>query len=243
MRLALFACVLFCSGALAVGQTTLPSAITLKDIINGGPPTREVVYKKVGDVGLTLAVFEPADAKPGDRRAAAVWVHGGGWTAGDDRAFYPHARYYASRGAVGVSINYRLIRAGGPTAFDSFADCKSAVRYLRAHAAELGIDPARVAVLGDSAGGHLAGCLGTIRGFDDPRDDTAVSRRAGRGGAVQPDRRPDGGDVVLRGDRAAAQAGPRRRDAAGDAAFGGSAGAGGRCRRCSTPPAASRPRW
>jgi acetyl esterase/lipase len=60
---------------------------------------------------------------------------------------------------------------------DCVADCKSAVRYLRGHAAELGIDPHRIAVLGESAGGHLASCVGTLDGFNDPADDLKVSAR------------------------------------------------------------------
>ena len=60
---------------------------------------------------------------------------------------------------------------------DCLSDCKSAIRYIRAHAGELGVDPDRIAVLGDSAGGHLAGALGTVDGFDDPADDAQVSAR------------------------------------------------------------------
>ena len=76
-----------------------------------------------------------------------------------------------------MSVNYRLFKARGPTIADCLADCKSAIRYLRTHARELGIDPQKIVVLGDSAGGHLAAALGTIEGFDDPADDLSVSAR------------------------------------------------------------------
>jgi acetyl esterase/lipase len=104
-----------------------------------------------------------------------VWIHGGGWTGGNADVFLPHATYCASRGAVGVSINYRLLKPQEPTMADCLADCKSAIRYLRAHAKELGIDPKKIVALGDSAGGHLAAALGTIDGLDDPADDLSIS--------------------------------------------------------------------
>ena len=106
---------------------------------------------------------------------AIVLIHGGAWLAGDASVFYPHARYFASRGMVAFSIDYRLLKPDGPTLADCLSDCKSAVRYIRLHARELGVDPRRIAVLGDSAGGHLAAALGTVQGFDDPADQQAVS--------------------------------------------------------------------
>ena len=60
---------------------------------------------------------------------------------------------------------------------DCVADCKSAVRYLRGHATELGVDPHCIAVIGESAGGHLAACVGVLDGFDDPTDDLKISAR------------------------------------------------------------------
>jgi acetyl esterase/lipase len=62
-----------------------------------------------------------------------------------------------------------------PSLGELVADCKSAIRYLRAHSAELGIDPEKIVVAGDSAGGHLAGALVAVTGFDDPGDNTKIS--------------------------------------------------------------------
>lgn len=148
---------------------------SLSSLLDQPAPTRVVTYKTVGDTALQMALFSPAERPPAKGRAAVVWIHGGAWTSGTKEAFYPHARYFQTRGCVGISIDYRLMRPQGGTALDSFADCKSAMRYLRAHAESLGIDPDRIAVAGDSAGGHLAGCLATLSGFDDPQDDLAVS--------------------------------------------------------------------
>ncbi|MGN6504254.1 MAG: alpha/beta hydrolase, partial [Tepidisphaeraceae bacterium] len=127
---------------------------SLSSLLDQPAPTRVVTYKTVGDTALQMALFSPAERPPAKGRAAVVWIHGGAWTSGTRDAFYPHARYFQTRGCVGISIDYRLMRPQGGTALDSFADCKSAIRYLRAHAEALGIDPGRIAVAGDSAGGH-----------------------------------------------------------------------------------------
>ena len=149
-------------------------AVPFSAFLNDKTPPQERVYKKVGNEELKLFFVAPP-VKTQVKRPALVWIHGGAWVAGDAAVFWPHARYFAARGAVAFSLNYRLTKIGGPQIAASMADCKSAMRYIRAHAAELGIDPNRIAVLGDSAGGHLAAALGTLGGFDDPHDDLTVS--------------------------------------------------------------------
>ena len=129
--------------------------------------------------------YRPAHVRPlpsrrlegGGPPPAVVFIHGGAWIAGDGKVFFPHARYFASRGAVTFSIEYRLEKADGSPLANCFTDCKSAMRYIRGHAGELGIDPDKIAAFGDSAGGHLAAALGTCEGFDDPADDIKVSAR------------------------------------------------------------------
>jgi acetyl esterase/lipase len=144
------------------------------------PPARSapetLVFKRIGEQELKLHVFRPAGV-PGEARPAMVCIHGGAWRGGGADVFFPHAAYFAARGLVGISIDYRLLQpeSEGITMADCLTDCKSAIRYIRAHAALLGVDPARIAVMGDSAGGHLAGALGTIPGFDDPADKIEVS--------------------------------------------------------------------
>jgi acetyl esterase len=147
------------------------------DTLMHGPAMKEIIYKNVGNEQIKLYYITPAIAKPGEKRAAIVWIHGGGWTGGSADSFFPQARYFATRDAVSFSINYRLVKVDGPGVADCLADCKSAIRYIRAHAGELGIDPDKIIVLGDSAGGHLASCLGTIDGFDDPSDNLKISAK------------------------------------------------------------------
>jgi acetyl esterase/lipase len=155
---------------------TLLCAVTLDDL-NQPTPARELVYKHVGDRALKLHMFTPEGPAPARGRPALLWIHGGGWTGGSVESFFPLARAFVSRGAVGFSLEYRLVAAGGPTVADAVADCKSAVRYLRSHARELGLDPDRIAALGDSAGGHLAATTGLLDGFEAQGEDCSVSSR------------------------------------------------------------------
>jgi acetyl esterase/lipase len=102
-----------------------------------------------------LDVYLPATLTAGTLAPAVVWIHGGGWTGGtknETRAGEICATL-AAAGYVAVSIDYRLGDGAWPT---NLHDCKNAVRFLRAHAAEYHIDPKRIAVAGGSAGGHLA---------------------------------------------------------------------------------------
>jgi acetyl esterase/lipase len=85
-----------------------------------------------------------------------VGVHGGGWQLGD-RKFYQHwGNYLAKNGYAVFAIEYRLMKPGVKTWPGAVYDCKAAVQFVRATAAEFGLDPNRIALIGDSAGAHLA---------------------------------------------------------------------------------------
>ena len=137
------------------------------------------VYKRVGPRELKLFVVSPPDAKPTDRRPALVLFHGGGWTGGAPTQFNTQSTYLASRGLVCVQVEYRLLdKSDKAPPLVCIQDAKSAMRWVRAHAAELGIDPTRIGAGGGSAGGHLAAFVGLVEGQDDPADDLAVPSRA-----------------------------------------------------------------
>lgn len=139
-------------------------------------PSKTVVYKTVKDRKLELHLFHPDGFKPTDQRPAFVAIHGGGWRSGTPRRFYPYANCLVSKGFVGVSVEYTLVGARqGNTVFDCVKDGRSAVRYIRAHAKELGIDPSRIIVAGGSAGGHVAAGTALFENIDDPNDDLSVS--------------------------------------------------------------------
>lgn len=145
-------------------------------VAKGGVPH---VYKTAGGVALKLWVRSPPDVKPSDHRPAAVFFHGGGWVGGPVYQFETQCLHLASRGMVAVQVQYRFIPKGdkGPPLI-CMQDARSAMRWVRSHAGELGIDARRIASGGGSAGGHLAACVGMLDGPDDPQDDPSVSARA-----------------------------------------------------------------
>jgi len=116
----------------------------------------KLVYKSIGDVDLHLFVFRPATK----RKAAPgiVFFFGGGWKSGSPIQFEKHCRYLASRGMVAMTAEYRNEDRHRSKAKDSVQDAKSAMRWIRANAQKLGVDPKRLAAGGGSAGGHLAAC-------------------------------------------------------------------------------------
>lgn len=132
-----------------------PRSLTHPD---GVVATRGIVYREVAGLELALDVYRPAGVH--GPLPAVVWIHGGGWFRGK-RDLCPIAGFTRHGYAV-VSIDYRLTREAPYPA--QIEDCKAAVRYVRTHAARLGIDPARIGAWGSSAGGHLAALLGTTNG-------------------------------------------------------------------------------
>lgn len=137
------------------------------------------VYKRIGSRELKLYIVSPPDAKATDQRPALVFFHGGGWTGGAPTQFNIQSAYLASRGLVCVQVEYRLLdKTDKAPPLVCVQDAKSAMRWVRAHAADLGIDPARIGAGGGSAGGHLAAFVGMVEGSDDPMDDLEISPRA-----------------------------------------------------------------
>lgn len=141
--------------------------------------SESLVYKKADGRELKLFIEKPADWKASDSRPAIVFFFGGGWVGGTPNQFLNQSEYLATRGMVGVRVEYRTIAKGdkGPPVV-CCGDAKSAMRYVRSHAKELGVDPNRIAAGGGSAGGHLAAFVGMVSGQDDPQDDLKVSARA-----------------------------------------------------------------
>ncbi len=124
-----------------------------------------MVYGEVGGQKLLLDVY---GANAALTRPAIIFVHGGSWISGSKADLGFAAALLARQGYVGFSINYRLVRNGQNRFPAQIDDAQRAVRWVRAHAGEYGVDPQQIGALGASAGGHLVALLGTT----DTRDNS-----------------------------------------------------------------------
>lgn len=136
------------------------------------------VYKTTDRGPLHLEIFKPAGAVPAGGRACVVFFHGGAWRRGSPRQFRAFSTMLAEHGVIGMSAEYRLLQDGeGDIPFDAVKDARSALRWVRKNAAQLGCDLSRIGAGGASAGGHLALMTAMKATVDDPRDDLAVDPR------------------------------------------------------------------
>jgi acetyl esterase/lipase len=137
--------------------------------------TADHVYKRTPEGELTLHGFFPPDWQATDRRPVIVFFFGGGWKNGTYTQFVPQAEYFAGRGLVAFSADYRIASKHKTTPDKCVEDAKSAIRWVKANASKLGIDPDRVIASGGSAGGHIAACTALVDGFDSPEDPKGLS--------------------------------------------------------------------
>jgi acetyl esterase/lipase len=146
---------------------------TAEDFTNAKPQA-QYVYKTVGERKLTLDLDYPPDWNPTDKRPAVVFFSGG-WTSSTPDQFKPQAEYFAKRGLVCARADYHL-RVKDSVQIDKHVEnAISAMRWVRSHAAQLGIDPNRIVASGGSAGGLLAACTFFAEGINAPDDDKSVS--------------------------------------------------------------------
>ena len=117
---------------------------------------KDLIYKQIGDRSLKLDIYHQknlAEAAP-----VLVFIHGGGWKKGDKADYRRYLVDFAQRGYVTATLSYRFSQeASFPAAVN---DVKCAIRWLKTHASEYFINPEKVAVIGGSAGGHLAMMIG-----------------------------------------------------------------------------------
>ncbi len=116
---------------------------------------KDIVYRTVDGEQLKLDVAMPKGNGP---YPLIICIHGGGWQGGDKSGYASFLPQIVRHDYVAASIDYRLApKYKFPAQVE---DCKAAVRFLRANAAQYKIDPAHIGVVGDSAGGNLATLLG-----------------------------------------------------------------------------------
>ena len=136
-------------------------------------PTQRV-FKTTDQCELNLHVFD-AGERASRLRSAIVFFFGGGWNSGTPEQFYPHCRHFSKRGMLAISAEYRVKSRHNTTPFECVKDGKSAIRWLRAHADELHVDPCRIVAGGGSAGGHVAACTAVIDGYEEASEDLGIS--------------------------------------------------------------------
>ena len=113
---------------------------------------RDIVYNQVDSISLKLDIYKLKNLRA--TRPVLIFIHGGGWSKGDKSDYLPYLVDYAIKGYVTVTVSYRL---SGLALFPAAVeDVTCAVQWIRVHSAEYMIDPERIAVIGGSAGGHLA---------------------------------------------------------------------------------------
>lgn len=135
----------------------------------------KIKYKNTAQGDLFLYLLHPQSKKR--NLPAIVYFFGGGWVTGDVEYQIPHAAWFRDKGIIAITADYRIKSKHGTTPMEAISDAKSAVRFVRIHAKELGIDPNRIIVGGGSAGGHLAVCT-MIEGGDEMSEDLRVSSEA-----------------------------------------------------------------
>ena len=160
-----FSSIILALTILALGKPSYPPEL---------PDAREEVYKTIGDTKLKLWIFEPNGHKISDKRPAVVFFFGGGWRSGTPGQFEMQCKYLSSRGMVAITADYRVSSRNDTKATACVEDGKLAVRWIRKNARTLGVDPAKVAAGGGSAGGHVAAAIATVPGFEKDEKTSSV---------------------------------------------------------------------
>lgn len=167
--------------------TAIFLAVSLVPVHAGAPlPGKKFIYKQSGGKDQAIEVYFPPGHDPSKAKVPGViFFHGGGWRGGGLEQFRRSCEYFASRGIVAATANYRTTPKKTPDELMNgevkrtcIIDAKSAIRWMKQHAAELGVDPQRIITGGGSAGGHISVLATTNPGLNDPADleniDTSV---------------------------------------------------------------------
>jgi acetyl esterase/lipase len=134
------------AGASAWGQANIPTDANVQT-------KRDVVYAVHDGTSLLGDLYQPMSS---GLHPALLFIHSGALTGGSKKSFAPNwGPYLAARGYVVFSIDYRLGKPKEPSWPQALLDCKAGLQYIRGNAAALGVDPERIGVVGDSAGGLL----------------------------------------------------------------------------------------
>ncbi len=135
----------YVTGALKLIETDFPIPESIKE-------HKDLTYKKVDSIALKLDIYHAKTIK--DTAPLIIYIHGGAWKKGDKHDYLPYLISYAEKGYVTATVQYRFTGVAKYPA--QLLDVESAVRWLKQHADSYHINPGKVAIVGGSAGGHLA---------------------------------------------------------------------------------------
>jgi len=152
---------------------------------SGAPAGKPYVYKTSAGKERRMEIYFPPNHDPAKSKVPGlILFHGGGWSGGTLDQFRFACAYFASRGLVCATVEYRMLGKGEkPPEGQSrkgvcVTDAKSAIRWFKQQAGELGVDPDRIITGGGSAGGHISALATMNPGLNDPADpkdiDTSV---------------------------------------------------------------------
>jgi acetyl esterase/lipase len=147
------------------------TGLTYSQVPDNKPVFQTKVYKTIGLTKLKLYIIQLTERHDAEKLAAIVLFHGGGFNESPVWQFKAQSQYLVEKGMVVILASYRT----NNRLFDCVADSKSAIRWVRKHAIELGIDENRIAAGGGSSGGYLAACTGLVKDFDERKEDLSIS--------------------------------------------------------------------
>lgn len=135
----------------------------------------KILYKKTSQEDLYLYLLRPSQ-KTTRPLPAIVYFTGGGWEQGEPTGMIANAAWFRDVGFIGIAADYRVRSRHGTTPLECVKDAKSAVRFVRANAEKLGVDPNAIVAAGGSAGGHLAAAC-VLEGHDESDENLKISSR------------------------------------------------------------------
>lgn len=165
-------------------QAQAPSAkknkVTLGDM---APAGKEYTYKQSAGKPRKMEIYFPPNHNPSTSKVPGlILFHGGSWSGGSLKQFRVACEYFASRGLVCATAEYQMLTKEQASALPAgetrkrvcVSDAKSAIRWFKQHAGELGIDTEKIITGGGSAGGHISALATLNPGLNDPADPTGI---------------------------------------------------------------------
>ncbi len=115
-----------------------------------------ILYKTVNQTNLYLHKYVPPNFDSKKQYSCIIFYHGGGWSSGSYIAFHKQANYFAARGLIVFSVEYRVRSRNNTTPFDATEDAHDAFAFVVTNSKKMNIDVKKIIVGGGSSGGHLA---------------------------------------------------------------------------------------